>query len=123
MLGEKIKEYNVNVWLVNTGWIGGKYGKGERISLEYTRAMIKAALEGELNTAHYIRHASFGLMVPSSCSGVPSLLFNPEGTWKNKKAYAKAANTLAGFFTSNFKKYSGLVSKEITWAGPAFINN
>lgn len=123
MLGEKIKESKVNVWLINTGWIGGAYGVGKRISLEYTRAIITAILDGKLNDVDYNRHAIFGLMVPSQCPGVPMDLLNPKGTWEDKEAYEKAAHKLAGFFADNFKKYSTLVNKEITLAGPVFTNN
>ncbi len=122
-LSEKIKEHRVNVWLVNTGWMGGEYGVGKRIPLEYTRAMITAVLQGKLERCAYHQQPVFGLMMPSSCPGVPPQLLNPESTWANKGAYSKAANKLAGFFSANFKKYSGLVSKEIISAGPAFINN
>lgn len=123
MLGEKIKENKVNVWLINTGWIGGAYNVGKRISLEYTRAIITAILDGKLNDVDYNRHAIFGLMVPSQCPGVPMDLLNPKGTWEDKEAYEKAAHKLAGFFADNFKKYSTLVNKEIALAGPVFTNN
>ena len=71
MLGEKMKKHNVNVWMVNTGWIGGEYGKGSRIQLKYTRAMIEAALNGKLNNVNFERHPVFGMMMPGSCPNVP----------------------------------------------------
>jgi phosphoenolpyruvate carboxykinase (ATP) len=124
MLGEKIKQHEVRVWLVNTGWSGGKYGVGTRIPLQYTRAMITAVLEGKLENAVYRQHPVFGLMMPTSCPGVPSTLLDPESTWQNKKAYLEAANSLAGIFADNFKKYSGLVDDGIISAGPLLpINN
>jgi len=118
MLGEKIKKNNVKVWLINTGWINGGYGTGKRIPLEYTRAIISAALNGKLETVAYNRQPVFGLMIPSHVPGIPSPLLKPGGTWENKEAYAQAADKLAGFFIANFKKYSRLVSKEIESAGP-----
>lgn len=123
MLGEKIKKNNVKVWLINTGWINGEYGTGKRIPLEYTRGIISAVLNGKLETVIYRRQPVFGLMIPSNCPGIPSQLLNPEGTWGNKEAYAQAAGKLGGFFTANFKKYRGLVSKEIELAGPLFTIN
>ncbi len=118
MLGEKIKQHEVRVWLVNTGWSGGKYGVGNRISLQYTRAMITAVLKGKMAKADYRQHPVFGLMMPTSCPGVPSALLDPESTWQNKEAYLEAANSLAGIFADNFKKYSGLVDDKIISAGP-----
>jgi phosphoenolpyruvate carboxykinase (ATP) len=118
MLGEKIENKNVKVWLINTGWTGGEHGVGTRIPLEYTRAIISAALNGKLDSVAFHRQPVFGLMIPSECPGVPPHLLNPEGAWENKEAYAGAAQKLAGFFASNFKKFSGLVSKEIESAGP-----
>lgn len=118
MLEKKIKAHLPHIWLINTGWVGGEYGIGKRIQLEYTRAMIKAALEGKLEKVRYRRHSLFGLMMPTSCPGVPSLVLNPGLAWKNKEGYRKAASQLAGYFINNFEKYRGLVSKEIMEAGP-----
>lgn len=118
MLYKKLKENKVNVWLINTGWTGGEYGVGSRMKLEYTRSMVTAALDGKLNEVSYHRHSLFGLMMPASCPGVPSPILDPELSWKDKKAYLKTANKLAGFFVSNFKKYSEYVSQDILLAGP-----
>ena len=118
MLGQKIEKNRVKVWLVNTGWTGGEYGVGARIPLEYTRAIISAALNGKLDSVAFHRQPVFGLMIPSECPGAPSHLLNPEDAWENKEAYATAAHKLAGFFAANFKKFAGLVSKEIESAGP-----
>ncbi|HEY5408394.1 MAG TPA: phosphoenolpyruvate carboxykinase (ATP) [Ginsengibacter sp.] len=118
MLEKKIKEHQPRVWLINTGWTGGEYGIGSRMKLEYTRAMVMAAIEGKLESVSYRLHNLFGLMMPSSCPGVPSAILDPEFTWGNKEAYLKAANKLAGFFVNNFKKYSGDISEEIFSAGP-----
>ena len=118
MLGKKMKEHNVNVWLINTGWIGGGYGIGARIKLRYTRAMISAALNGELNTVEMETHPVFRVKVPVSCSGVPAALLNPRMTWTNKDLYDKAATELAKRFVENFKKYAAFVSKEILSSAP-----
>jgi len=118
MLYKKLKENKVNVWLVNTGWTGGEYGVGRRMKLEYTRSMITAALDGKLDEVSYYPHNLFRLMMPASCPGVPSLFLDPELSWKDKEAYLKTANKLAGFFVSNFKKYSEYVSQDILLAGP-----
>ena len=85
MLGDKIENQNVNVWLVNTGWSGGEYGKGNRIKLKYTRSMINAALNDELDKVNYIEHDIFKLMMPESCPGVPEIILNPINNWKEKK--------------------------------------
>ncbi len=118
MLGEKIKEHKVQVWLVNTGWSGGAYGTGSRIPLPYTRCMITAALEGRLEKVEFQPHPVFGLMMPSSCPGVPPELLNPESTWKNKILYEQAAQKLARIFAANFTQYGRMVSPEIISAGP-----
>ncbi|CAN5405207.1 phosphoenolpyruvate carboxykinase (ATP) [soil metagenome] len=121
MLGKKMKEHDVNVWMINTGWIGGKYGVGARIKLRYTRAMIAAALNGRLNNVDYETHPVFGVAVPKSCADVPSALLDPRATWTNKDAYDKQANELAAMFVKNFEKYAGCVSNEILSAAPLVV--
>ena len=118
MLGLKMKEYNVNVWLINTGWSGGEYGIGERISLKYTRAMITAALNNELNDVVYDTHKVFGLKMPKSCPNVPSDILSPKNTWENKLAYDIKANELAQAFNNNFIQFSDLANDEILNAAP-----
>jgi phosphoenolpyruvate carboxykinase (ATP) len=118
MLGKKIKELNVTVWLVNTGWSGGPFGVGSRINLRYTRAMITAALNGELNKAEYKQQPVFGFLMPTSCPGVPAEMLDPKNTWQNKEAYDKKAINLALQFLQNFEKYSTGLSKEILEAAP-----
>ena len=110
MLGEKMEEDNVNVWLINTGWSGGEYGVGERIKLKYTRALIKSAMTNELNNIKYIRHEIFGLHMPEYCPNVPSIILQPINTWNNKKAYIEKASMLAKLFQNNFKKISDSTS-------------
>ncbi len=124
MLGDKIEKGSqrgdgeINVWLVNTGWTGGKYGDGNRIELSYTRAMIKAALTGVLNKVEYHQHPIFKLAIPKSCPDVPNAVLNPRDTWRNEQEYDQVANDLARRFEENFKKYSDKASEAITAAGP-----
>ncbi len=119
MLGEKMQEHKVNVWLVNTGWSGGPFGVGKRMRLKYTRAMISAALNGDLNNVEYHSHPVFGVSIPSTCKGVPTELLNPRETWADKAAYDKKANQLAGLFNQNFAQYASGVSQEILDAAPS----
>lgn len=118
MLGRKMKEHKVNVWLINTGWTGGAYGTGERIKLSYTRAMIKAALNGNLTNMNYEKHPVFGVEMPTSCPGVPNDLLNPENTWQDKNSYKQQAKMLAELFVQNFEKYAGQALEEILIAQP-----
>jgi len=118
LLGKNIKKHNVVCWLVNTGWTGGPYGEGQRISIKYTRALLNGALSGNLKDAEYEQDPYFGLSVPKTCPGVPSEVLMPKNTWKNKEAYDKKARELAGLFKENFKKYEDKVSEEIKNSGP-----
>jgi phosphoenolpyruvate carboxykinase (ATP) len=118
MLGKKMKENQVNVWLVNTGWTGGAYGTGSRMKLSYTRAMITAALNGELAGVGFEQHPVFGLQMPTTCPNVPSEILNPRNTWGNAADYDKKANELAQKFIKNFEQYAEGVSPEILAAAP-----
>ncbi|HEY4149473.1 MAG TPA: phosphoenolpyruvate carboxykinase (ATP) [Chitinophagaceae bacterium] len=118
MLGDKIKKQHVNVWLVNTGWSGGGYGTGRRIELKYTRAMIAAALNGQLNQASYEADPIFGMMVPASCPAVPENILNPRNAWVDKDAYDAAARNLAYLFVKNFEQYAAGVDSGILAAAP-----
>ncbi len=119
MLGKKMTQHNVNVWMINTGWSGGGYGVGKRMQLAYTRAMITAALEGKLNNMEFEQHPVFGMMIPTSCPGVPSEILNPRNTWADKVAYDVAAKKLAQQFIDNFKQYADGVPADILAAAPA----
>ncbi|MFD1040173.1 phosphoenolpyruvate carboxykinase (ATP) [Virgibacillus byunsanensis] len=119
MLGEKIDLYDTNVFLVNTGWTGGSYSVGSRMKLSYTRAMVHAALEGELNTIETTTDDIFGLEMPMHVPGVPDEVLVPLNTWKDKEAYYTEAQTLAMKFHENFKKFKQ-ASDEIKQAGPLF---
>jgi len=118
MLGKKMIAENVNVWMINTGWSGGPYGTGKRIKLDYTRAMITAALEGKLENEVFEKHPVFGIAMPANCEGVPSEILNPRNTWSAKDLYDQKAKELAMLFVSNFEKYAGGVSKAILAAAP-----
>ena len=118
ILGEKIKKHGVNTWLVNTCWTGGPYGVGERMSIKYTRALLKAALDEKLERVAYKTDPVFGLQVPENCEGVPSEVLTPSNTWKDKAAYNKKAAELAKKFVENFKEYKDHVNEEIIKAGP-----
>ena len=118
MLGRKMTEHKVNVWLVNTGWTGGSYGVGTRMKLRYTRAMITAALEGELDHVNYKTHPIFGLSMPTSCPNVPDEVLNPRNTWESKEAYDAKADELARTFVKNFQKFEDKANEEIMAAAP-----
>jgi phosphoenolpyruvate carboxykinase (ATP) len=118
MLGKKMKEHDVNVWMINTGWSGGPYGIGQRMKLKYTRAMITAALEGKLDGVEYLAHGVFGMMMPIECPNVPSELLNPRHAWSNETEYDKKAQELGKMFITNFEKYASGVSEEILMAAP-----
>jgi phosphoenolpyruvate carboxykinase (ATP) len=111
-------ENNVNVWLINTGWTGGVYGVGSRMKLSYTRAMITAALKGELQEVYYSKHPVFGVEIPATCPHVPSDILNPRNTWSDKDAYDNKANDLAKAFVKNFTKYADYANKEILAGAP-----
>ena len=118
MLGEKMQAAGVNVWLINTGWSGGPYGVGNRMKLKYTRAMITAALEGELDHVSYSAHDVFGLAMPGECPNVPTEVLNPKNTWADKEAYDKEANKLAVKFNKNFEKFEAYANEEIMAGAP-----
>jgi phosphoenolpyruvate carboxykinase (ATP) len=119
LLGKKIKESGARVWMINTGWSGGPYGKGKRIDLSFTRAMITAALEGTLDNVAYQPHPVFGMAIPASCPGVPSDILYPRNTWPDPAEYDKMAANLAGWFTTNFQKYAAdIEAPEILAAAP-----
>ena len=118
ILGEKMRRNKVNVWLINTGWTGGPYGTGQRIKLSYTRAMVAAALNGELDKLAYMEHSVFGFAVPEICPGVPTDMLDPRNTWEDKAAYDLKAKELANQFVQNFSKYATQTPAEILAAAP-----
>lgn len=121
MLIQKMKDSNVNVWLVNTGWTGGSYGVGSRMKLKYTRAMINAVLDGSLgsyNYKDYHIHSVFGVAQPRACAGVPSIVLSPRSTWNNDEEYYKTAFKLSNAFRNNFEKFEAYTNEEIRRGGP-----
>lgn len=118
MLGKKMEKHQVNVWQVNTGWTGGPYGIGKRMKLSYTRAMITAVLNRQLDDAEMVIDPVFGMQIPKEVPGVPSELLIPRNTWSDKAAYDEKACYLASLFIGNFKKYASGVSEEILAAAP-----
>lgn len=118
MLGAKMDEHEVNVWLVNTGWTGGPYGVGSRISLKYTRAMITEALNGSLDNVGFRTHSIFGAEIPMTCPNVPGEILSPRETWKDDVAFYTKANDLARRFNENFTKFEDFANDEILAGAP-----
>lgn len=119
LLGKKLAQHpEVNVWLINTGWSGGAYGTGQRMSLKHTRSMITAAMNGELKNVEFVAHNVFGVLIPQSVPNVPSEILNPRDTWSDKEAYDKKAAELAGLFIKNFEKYADQANEETLAAAP-----
>lgn len=117
MLGRLIDQHGSRVWLVNTGWSGGAYGTGKRMKIAYTRAMVRAALSGALDTVRTFTDPIFGLNIPSEVPDVPAGVLNPRSTWSDGAAYDAQANKLADMFRKNFEKF-GNVDAKIVAAGP-----
>ena len=117
MLGEKVAKSDAKVYLINTGWSGGSYGVGKRMSLKYTRAMVTAALTGALDDVKFELDPIFNVYVPTECPNVPAEILNPKNTWADKAEYDKTAKMLAARFTENFKKYTHM-PENIVKAGP-----
>ena len=118
LLAERMEKHGSKAWLVNTGWTGGPYGTGGRMSIKHTRAIIDAIHAGELDDCPTTTDPLFGLEVPTQCTGVPEEALIPKNTWKDKKAYDEMAKKLAGLFRKNFEKYSEVAGKEVVQAGP-----
>ena len=117
MLGRRLREHNAQCWLVNTGWQGGAYGVGKRMSIPYTRAMVDAAVEGELKDIEFVTEDAFNLSIPVSCPGVPSELLHPRNAWTDKQAYDQQAEMLASKFEENFQAKSD-APENVRAAGP-----
>jgi len=118
MLSKKMTEAGVNVWLINTGWTGGPYGVGSRMKLKYTRAMITAAMNGDLDNVSYRNHSIFKVAIPNTCPNVPDEVLSPRGTWNNDEGYYEMADKLAKFFQENFKQFEEFASDEIMEGAP-----
>jgi phosphoenolpyruvate carboxykinase (ATP) len=118
LLRRKIERYGVSCWLLNTGWVGGPYGIGKRISIGYTRSLLNAALDGHLDQVEYQTDPIFGFKVPRSCPDVPDQVLDPSSSWSSKEAYLKRYKSLASRFIDNFKKFEDQVSEEVKRVGP-----
>jgi phosphoenolpyruvate carboxykinase (ATP) len=118
LLKRKILRYGVNCWLVNTGWVGGPYGVGKRISIRYTRDLLNSALNGELNNVEFYKDPVFGFNVPKHCPGIPDNVLYPSSSWSSEDAYMKRYTSLAARFIDNFKKFADSCSPEVLKAGP-----
>jgi phosphoenolpyruvate carboxykinase (ATP) len=118
LLGERIANHQVDVWLVNTGWSGGPYGVGKRMNIGHTRALIHAALDGSLRNVPMRHDAVFNLAVPTSCPNVPQEVLEPRSTWADVAAYDVQANKVAEMFRKNFQRFANEVPAELVAAGP-----
>lgn len=114
LLKDKVNTHGARVWLVNTGWSGGEYGVGKRMKIEYTRALLRAALTGALDNVEFETESFFNLSIPTSCEGVPSEILNPRNTWIDKDAYDAKAQHLAELFANNFKDFAATVDDSVT---------
>jgi phosphoenolpyruvate carboxykinase (ATP) len=118
MLADKIRKNGADCWLVNTGWSGGAYGVGERMSIRHTRALLSAALDGTLAKSSFNLDDNFGVLVPKACPDVPGEVLNPRDTWSDKDAYDEQARDLCGRFHRNFEVFAPYVDDNVKSAGP-----
>jgi len=116
MLGKRLKEHKAACWLVNTGWSGGKFGVGKRMSIKHSRALVSAALNGDLDKVEFVTEPAFGLHIPVSCPGVPAQVLNPRNAWADKEAYDRLAADLAARFEANFHQFDA--PEAVRAAGP-----
>lgn len=113
LLGERIAKHEVDCWLVNTGWTGGPYGVGKRMSIKHTRAMLNAAIEGRLKDVGFRKEAFFGLEIPTSVPDVPADVLDPRAAWSDSAAYDAKAKHLAKLFSENFTRFEAQASPGI----------
>jgi len=118
LLKRKIERYSVNCWLVNTGWVGGSYGVGKRISIQYTRSLLNAVLDGKLENAEFYSDLIFNFQIPVACEGIPEKILYPSKAWDDEEEYWNKYRQLATRFIDNFKKFEQTVSKKVLEAGP-----
>jgi len=119
LLGDKIAQHKTSCWLINTGWSGGPYGVGKRMDIHHTRAMLNAALAGELDDVEYREHPVFRVSVPQTCPHVPAEILDARGTWSDQGAYDDKARELAQAFQANFDEYREMVPEQVAGAGPS----
>jgi phosphoenolpyruvate carboxykinase (ATP) len=123
MLAERLERFGVKAWLVNTGWTGGPYGTGERMNINHTRSMVRAALAGALDDVPTMTDPIFGVEVPTSCPEVPSEVLQPRATWPDRDAYDHQAAALARMFAENFRAYADGVTESVRAAGPVIVDD
>ena len=121
LLSQKIEEHGCNVWLLNTGWIRGPYGEGERISIKWTRTLLNAALDGTLDRLPMERFDRFGFEIPTRCPGVPSEILNPRKTWLDQAAYDRQADSLVGMYLENFEVFADGCDEAVLAAAPCVL--
>lgn len=122
LLGKLIDRYDVDCWLVSTGWTGGPYGTGNRMPIKATRALLNAALDGSLAKGEFRKDETFGFMVPTHLDGVDDKILNPRDTWSDKSAYDAQAAKLANMFVANFKVFEAHVTEAVVAAAPVAAN-
>jgi phosphoenolpyruvate carboxykinase (ATP) len=113
LLGERMAKHGAKCWLVNTGWSGGAYGVGERMTISHTRAMLRAALDGKLATVATAPDPNFGMLVPEACPDVPNEVLDPKSTWSDKSGYDDTARGLAQRFEANFEQFESAVDDKV----------
>lgn len=118
MLAERMETNNVDCWLINTGWTGGKFGTGKRCPLKYTRAIVDAIHDGSLAKAEFENFPTFNLSIPKAVNGVPAEILHPEKVWPSKDAFRSEVEKLAGMFQKAFAKYENDIDASIKEAGP-----
>jgi phosphoenolpyruvate carboxykinase (ATP) len=118
ILKGKVQRYGVTCWLLNTGWVGGPYGVGKRISIKYTRTLLNAALDGLLENVEYTTDPIFGFKVPKTCPNIPENVLDPASSWPSREAYMKRYKALASRFIDNMKKFEDQVPEQVKQAGP-----
>jgi phosphoenolpyruvate carboxykinase (ATP) len=118
LLKHKMEHWGATPWLINTGWTGGPFGIGKRISIQHTRALLNAALTGQLADAKYVTDPIFGFEIPTSCPGVPAEVLQPAKAWASEDAYWDRYRQLAGRFLDNFKRFAAVSPPEVIAAGP-----
>jgi len=121
LLRAKMLKHDATCWLVNTGWTGGPFGVGKRISIRHTRTLLDAALGGKLQHVPFRKDAVFGFEVPQECEGVPAELLDPAGTWPSRREYDAKYDALAARFVANFKLFADGCPREVIEAGPTRI--
>ena len=121
MLAERLEQYGVRAWLVNTGWTGGPYGTGERMDINHTRSMVRAALDGRLDGIPTVTDPIFGVEVPTACPDVPAEFLQPRSTWADAAAYDRQAAALARMFVENFAAFADGVPDAVRDAGPRIL--